>query len=118
MLPSDELQLIYSKQKLVIEEEVHNLFQDFVKKAPVGAPETWKNSRVPKGYISGSFQKAWAYKQNLNGSWSITNDVEYASILFDGYNGIYGSKQWRSGGYPMMSLFKRVVEKKLDNVKV
>ncbi len=126
MLPSEELKIIFAKQMRITEEEVMNLFHDFIKKSPVGNPETWVYTKPPykrkhpKGYHSGSFRAAWDISRKSDGSWVITNDVEYATILWDGRQFVagrwYGSKQWPHGGQIMVEKFNRTLQKRLDRI--
>ena len=105
MLPSEELKLIYDKQMRVTEEAVMNLFRDFIKVSPVD---------------TGSFKTAWSIRKTDNDSWEITNDVLYATILFDGRRVVagksYGSEQWEEGGHVMLEKFNRDLQRKLDRI--
>jgi len=117
MLPSEELIIIYKKQLLTIEEEVMNLFRRFIKVSPVD---------------TGAFRSAWEVDQVSPREWIITNNTEYATILFDGRRFVggqwvagqlisgqyYGSDQWPDGGGPILELFNRRLQKKLDRIKV
>jgi len=117
MLPSQELALIYEKQLLTVEEEVMNLFRRFIKVAPVATIET-------SGYTGGSFKAAWAIEQNHDTSWTISNDMEYATILFDGRRIVagkwFGSEQWleENNGHVMLERFNKLLERKLNKIKV
>jgi len=117
MLPSQELALIYEKQLRTVSEEVINLFRRFIKVSPVATVET-------SGYTGGSFKAAWEIKQNHDTSWTISNDMEYATILFDGRRFVvdrwFGSEQWlkKDNGQVMLEKFNRVLEKKLNKIKV
>ncbi len=105
MLPSEELDQIYKKQLRVTGQEVVNLFGEFIKKSPVD---------------TGSFRGAWDIKQNDDLSWVITNDVGYATILFDGRQLVagkwYGSEQWPDGGQIMIEKFNRTLQSRLDRI--
>ena len=105
MLPSEELAIIHKKQLDVVAEEVITLFDKFVKVSPVD---------------TGAFKGAWAIKKNKL-SWIITNDMEYATILFTGRrkagNKEYGSKQWPEGGDPILMKFNRTLKRRLKKVK-
>jgi len=107
MLPSEELKILHDKQLRTTEEEVMNLFADFIKKSPVD---------------TGAFRTAWSIDKKLDGSWVITNDVNYATILFNGTDVVagkrYGSEQWPDGGYVMIEKFNRTLQRKLDKVKI
>jgi len=106
MLPSEELKILHTKQLRVVEEEVMNLFAKFLKESPVD---------------TGSFRAAWSIEKRLDGSWEITNDVSYATILFDGRRLVakqwYGSEQWPDGGDIMLEKFNRTLQRELDKVK-
>jgi len=107
MLPSEELAILYKKQLLTIEEEVMNLFRRFIKVSPVD---------------TGAFRSAWAVVQVSATEWIITNNTEYATILFDGHRSVagrlYGSKQWKEGGEVMLKRFNRILQRKLNRTKV
>jgi len=107
MLPNEELAILYKKQLLTIEEEVMNLFRRFIKVSPVD---------------TGAFRSAWAVDQVSATEWIITNNTEYATILFDGRRFAadqwYGSKQWIEGGEVILKRFNRILNKRLDKIKV
>jgi len=107
MLPSEELAVLYKKQLLAIEEEVMNLFRRFIKVSPVD---------------TGAFRSAWEVDKVSPREWIITNNTEYATILFDGRRFAadqwYGSRQWIEGGEVMLKRFNRILKRKLDRVKV
>jgi len=110
MLPSEELALIYDKQLRTVAKEVINLFNKFIKVSPVALVD------------GGSFRAAWDIEQNHDTSWTISNDMEYATILFDGRRFVagkwFGSEQWDEGGKAMLKRFNRILERKLKRVKV
>jgi len=107
MLPSEELQKLYKKQIQTVAEEVANLFTRFLKVAPVD---------------TGAFRTAWTLEQTSPTSWEISNDVEYASILFDGRRFVagqwFGSEQWPEGGDVMIERFNRILERKLKQIRI
>ncbi len=105
MLPSEELAQIESKRERITDEEVANLFAEFLRKSPVD---------------TGAFRTAWELTQRIDGTWVITNDMGYASILFEGRRLVlgvwYGSEQWPTGGDVMLAKFNRELQKRLDRI--
>lgn len=107
MLPSEELAILDKKKDFIITQEVANLFAEFIKKSPVD---------------TGQFRSAWDLIQNIDGSWTISNGMEYASVLFDGRRVVsgrwYGSEQWSEGGEIMLKKFNILLEDRLDKLRV
>lgn len=107
MTPSEELAKLYEKQIQTVAEEVANLFTRLLKVAPVD---------------TGAFRSSWNLEQTSPTSWEITNDVEYASVLFDGRRfvagGWLGSEQWPEGGDVMLERFNKILDRKLKNIRI
>jgi len=107
MLPSEELVELYEKQIQIVAEEVANLFTRFLKSSPVD---------------TGAFRAAWDLEQKSPTSWVISNDMEYAEILFDGRRLVagkwFGSDQWPDGGHVMLERFNKIIARKLDRIRI
>lgn len=105
MDPSKELMLLYKRQIQTVAEEVANLFARFLKNSPVD---------------TGAFRTAWDFEQIGPTSWKITNDMEYAEILWDGRRFVagkwFGSEQWPEGGEAMLQRFNKIVERRLNKL--
>ena len=97
----------------VIGKAVIDLFAEFQAQSPVGTEET----TGVKGYSGGSFKEAWDIDVIGDNEWRITNNMGYATILFEGRRmvaGKYqGSEQWPEGGLVMLEQFNRYIERKL-----
>lgn len=107
MDPSKELMELYQKQIRTVAEEVANLFARFIKSSPVD---------------TGAFRAAWDLRQSGPTSWVISNDMEYAEILFDGRRFVagkwLGSDQWPEGGEVMLKRFNKIVERRLNKIRI
>lgn len=107
MTPSEELAKLYHAQIQLIAEEVANLFTKLLKSSPVD---------------TGAFRASWEIERTSETSWVITNDVEYAEILWDGVRMVagkkYGSDQWPDGGDIMLERFNRMITRKLDKLRI
>lgn len=103
MLLNDQLDKIYREQLRITEEEVLNLFQDFIKKSPVD---------------TGNFRSSWSLEPLSETSWVIRNNAEYATILYDGRRfaagQMLGSEQWPEGGDVMVEKFIRVLQRRIE----
>ena len=106
MLPSEELNIIYKKQIQTVAEEVANLFTRFLKVAPVD---------------TGAFRTSWSLEQTSPTSWELSNNVDYADVLFDGRRFVagrwLGSEQWPEGGDVMLERFNRILDRKLKQIR-
>ena len=104
MTPSEELNSLISKKDRLIAEKVSNFYSDLVKASPVD---------------TGTFRASWDL-QKSNYKWTISNNAEYASILFGGRrlagNKMIGSEQWQEGGEPMLQRFENDLQRNLDNM--
>ncbi len=107
MTPSEELMALYQKQIQTVAEEVANLFARFIKTSPVD---------------TGAFRAAWNFRQEGPTRWIIENDMEYAEILFDGRRFVsgkwFGSDQWPEGGDVMLKRFNRIVQRRLNKIRI
>ena len=105
MTINEEFDNILNHQMMIIDEEILNFFNELVKASPVD---------------TGSFKSAWAIDKVNENEWIITNDVEYASILWDGRRFVAGkfegSEQWAEGGRPMLEKLNRTIQRRLDEV--
>lgn len=104
MTPSEELEQILAKRERAVEEAITNLFAEFMRKSPVD---------------TGAFRTAWEIKKTAGG-YKITNDMEYATILYDGRQLVqgkwFGSEQWPEGGAVMLDKYNRDLQSKLDRI--
>lgn len=107
MTPSEELMKLYQKQIQTVAEEVANLFSKFLKVSPVD---------------TGAFKTSWDFEQLSPTSWVITNDMEYAEILFDGRRFVsgkwFGSEQWPDGGEVMLKRFNKILNRRLNKIRI
>ena len=104
MTPTEELEQILSEKDKVIGQAVVNLFSDLQKASPVQ---------------SGAFRGAWDLDSGEM-KWTITNNMEYASILWEGRREVggrmLGSEQWPEGGDPMMQKFDNDLQTQLNKI--
>ena len=102
MLPSEELEQIYKEQMKIVDTLVVQFFSDLQKSSPVA---------------TGAFRQAWDIDKVKDAEWKISNNMEYATILFDGRRMVggryFGSEQWAEGGYPMLEKLNRELERRL-----
>jgi len=105
MTPTEELKRLWEKQKEVINRRTTKLYSDLVRVAPVD---------------TGMFKSAWTLDRLGEASWRISNNMEYASVLWAGRDPITkkGSKQWQHGGDPMLEEFKEDLQRKLDRINL
>jgi hypothetical protein len=105
MTPSQELELLYAKQIKTVAKGVTNLYADFIRVSPVD---------------TGMFKAAWDMSNRGDMKWLISNNMEYATILFDGRDPQTkrGSEQWAEGGLPMLQKFDRELTRELDAIRV
>jgi hypothetical protein len=108
MTPSQELELLYAKQIKTVAKGVTNLYGDFIRVSPVAEVN------------GGSFKAAWDLARKGDLSWSISNNMEYATILYEGRDPQTkkGSNQWPDGGLPMLEKFDRELTRELDKIRV
>jgi len=82
------------------------------------------NKRVVKFYSdlkseapvrTGAFRDDWRLVRTSKLTWTITNNMEYASLLWYGRREVngrwYGSNQWKKGGEPMLKKFEYDMER-------
>ena len=102
---SQELNEIYQKQLKVVDVVVNDLFSEIVSSTPVD---------------TGALKGAWNLKDNGDNSWTISNNMEYASIIFDGYRIVagkaYGSKQLPAGINPVLSKYNTILKEMLKEI--
>jgi hypothetical protein len=105
MTPREELKLIEKGFEKTLASEVSDLYATFIDVSPVA---------------TGAFQAAWDLDQISTLKWSISNNMEYATVLFDGRrkfgNKDIGSEQWKEGGQPILDRFDRDLQKKLKEL--
>lgn len=105
MTPSEELALIMKKQEKIVAKYAKRLLRELVKKAPVD---------------TGTFKSAWSIESKGDMEWRISNNMEYASVLFDGRhlvgNKWYGSDQWPEGGHGLLEQINNELEKELKAI--
>jgi len=103
---SDSFSELIKETEQAITNEVITLYSEFVKASPVD---------------TGSFRSAWSLDKNKKYSWSISNNMEYADILFAGRRKVgkkwLGSEQWIDGGESMLKEFENRIENKLNSLQ-
>ena len=106
MLPSTELALIYQKQMRVVDDVANDLFSELIHVTP-----------VDKGTLKG----AWDIKKTDDG-YRLSNNMEYASVIFDGRRLVagkwYGSEQLVEGISGILMKYNKILEIKLKNVRI
>jgi len=130
MTLSQELDKLVQMQQKVLAEVVNDFYSELIAVSPVGNPTLWKVNQgrgnralsIPRGYRSGSLKGAWDLRKTATG-WQISNNMTYASIIFDGRvpdeKGIIrGSKQLPFGIDPIIFKYNRILQIKLDNIRV
>ena len=120
---SNSFNELMKETEQAITSEIVTLYGEFVKASPVGGYRKLKDGRLVKikGYIGGSFRSAWSLDKNKKYSWSISNNMEYADILFAGRRKVgkrwLGSEQWADGGEPMLKEFEHRIENRLNSLQ-
>lgn len=70
---------------------------------------------------TGTFKSHWKVEKQTEYEWHITNNMVYASVLWDGRrqvgNKMQGSEQWAEGGDPMLLRSNKRLNEKLDSLK-
>ena len=103
----DDFRSIERQMESSLRRTVLKLHSDLIRVAPVGTPE----STGIKGYVGGSFKRAWRVKKLSMMKWRITNNMEYASFLWRGH-----SKKW-NGGDGMLEKANRNLDRKYDRIR-
>jgi len=108
MLPSTELALIYQKQIRIVEDVANDLYSEL-------------SSDAVTPIDTGALREAWNMERTGD-TWHISNNMEYASIIFDGRRLVagqwYGS-EWLPGGIdPILMKYNKILEIKLKNVRI
>lgn len=106
MTPTEAVAEISRRKNRIIDEVVRDMYSELIKVAPVD---------------TGSFRSAWSIDKITNG-WRISNNMEYASILWDGRRFVagksVGSLQWQEGGSPLLARYNNRIEKEFKDIKV
>ena len=99
---SQELNEIYQKQLKVVDTVVNDLFSELIQITPVD---------------TGALKGAWDLKKNDSDSWTLSNNMEYATIIFDGYRIVagkaIGSKQLPAGKFDAVLAKYNIILKEL-----
>lgn len=94
---TDDFNQIETKAKRAVSRTALKLHSDLVKVAPVD---------------TGAFKLAWKIKKKSDFAWDISNNMEYASMLWRGH-----SKQW-NGGDAMLAKANIDLQRKLNMIRV
>jgi hypothetical protein len=99
----ERLKIEYQK---VLGTVVIDMFNEFVHVTPVD---------------TGQLKTSWSMKKKGDG-WVLTNNMEYASIIFDGLQFVagrmYGSNQLPMGLDPVIFKYNKILEDKLKGIRV
>lgn len=106
MTISEELNIIYKKQKKVIDKIASDFFSELVHHTPVK---------------TGTLKGAWSIEETKDG-WLISNNMEYATIVLDSRMRIvagkrYGSEQFPAGIDPIIDKYNIIMEVELKKIK-
>lgn len=105
MTISEELNNIYKRQMSVVGIVANDLLSEFITVTPVD---------------TGSLKGAWDIKKIKDG-WRIGNNLEYASVIFDGRRLVagkwYGSKKLPNGLDPILAKYNLLLESELKKIK-
>jgi len=86
-----------------------------IKKVNIRVVKFFDDLKLEAPVSTGEFRDDWRLVRTDNFTWTITNNMEYASILWAGrreYEGrMYGSDQWPKGGEPMLKKFEYDMER-------
>ena len=120
---SDALDHLERMQEVVLAETVADLYSELVTVTPVGDASQWNTKYPPKGYIGGSLRAAWKLTRLANNRWKLSNNMEYASIIFDGRKPgsggwLQGSKQLPAGVDPILLKYNLLLTQRLNRLKV
>ena len=106
MTISQELEDIYRRQLSVVGIVANDLFSELIHVTPVDI---------------GSLKNAWDIKKNSDESWTLSNNLEYASIIFDGRRFVagkaYGSLQLPDGLDPILARYNIILQTMLNQVR-
>jgi len=101
---SSEFQDLLSKQEQIINRYVVNLHTELIRSTPVD---------------TGTLKSAWELKKVSATHWVMSNNMEYADIIFRGIRaGVKGgSKQLPDGVYPILQRFNLELQEELQKLK-
>ena len=105
MTPSQELDKIVAQQKRVVAKVANDLLSELIKITPVD---------------TGALKGAWSIKKTSDG-WQLSNNMNYASILFDGRRIVsgkeYGSLQLPAGIDPVIAKYNIIMQQELKKIR-
>jgi len=101
---SKEFENLLSDKDKIVSKMVLNLYSELVKHTPVD---------------TGTLKTAWELKKVSSTHWVLSNNMEYADIIFRGIRaGVTGgSKQLPDGVYPIVQRFNVELEEELSRLK-
>lgn len=103
-LSSDFNEMI-EKSDFIIAEMAANLLEELIKRTPVDI---------------GTLKASWDM-QKVGDGWLLTNNMNYASFIFNGRREVmgkmFGSLQLPDGVYPIIQQFNNQLQKRLNNLK-
>jgi len=93
---ADELIAEVTQYEKDVDLEVNKFYSTMIEVAPVD---------------TGDFRSAWEINQVGKLKWRVTNNMDYASILWRGRRNVggkwYGSEKWSQGGEPELQRLKK-----------
>lgn len=102
MTASEELKAMIKKRDKVVAEMATNLLAELTSRTPVD---------------TGILKASWELTKVGDG-WLLSNNMDYASYIFNGIRVIeskqVGSKQLPDGVFPILQLFNRELQRRLD----
>lgn len=102
MTLSGELKLLVDKKDRIIAEMATNLLSELIKRTPVD---------------TGTLKASWEMTK-INDGWLLTNNMNYASFIFNGVRVVQGKKigsnQLPDGVFPIIQRYNAELQKRLD----
>lgn len=82
---NSQTQATLKVDKEILQEAAQSLYENIIKKTPVGNPTLWNPPVWPKGYQPGSLKAAWKI-ETMGDTVVISNDLPYAERVENGWS--------------------------------
>ena len=104
MTPSQELKLIVKKQRKVVDDIASDLYSELIEITPV---------------VTGQLKSAWDLDES-NSGWIISNNMTYASIIFDGRGSRPSGGKYNlpDGITPILKKYNILLQERLNRIRV
>ena len=115
MTLSDELQLLVKKQQKIVAEGAADLLAELIARTPVSP--TLKRKDGTTYHTGGTLKSSWDMVPVGDG-WLLTNNMNYASFIFNGLREVAGKKlgstQLPDGVAPIIQKHNKIVQRRLN----